>query len=379
VNSLYAYGGGDPPESGLDALVDASGVSWRSGVSKIMILVTDAPVKCWDDGNGNLHMAATAASFVAQGINVYPICKDQPLYKGNPKTLAALTGGAWLDYYATVAGWQAFFDIITANTGSYTNVTVTDTLPPELDLIDGACGAEISGNQLSWHIASLLSNSDYSLCCFLTRVNSSFEGCVSNTAYVSADGIPLTASNTRLICYPTPTPTFTVTRTSTPSLTVTFTFTVTQTRTITSSRTMTPTLTLTLTRTDTPTFTATRTITSTSTITPTVTVTLTATRTPVPLLLKLKGSYPNPFTADTRIVYWLSRNADMEIKIFTVSGETARQYTGIKAEAGNSSFLWDGLNSAGKQVASGVYIYRLTATTELNETQTGISKCARVR
>jgi len=373
IGSLYAYGGGDPPESGLDALVDASSAVWRPGASRIMILVTDAPVKCWEDGNGALSMTATAAALVAEGVNVYPICIDQTSYNGNPKKLAALTGGIWLDYYATVDEWQTFFDTITANTGSYTNVTVTDTLPAGLTLIDSACGAAITGSQLSWNIASVLSSGTYSVCCFKAVVSSAFDGCVTNTAYISGDGIPLAGSDSVLICYPTPTPTFTATRTATPTRTITSTATVTETRTVTCTRTITATLTLTLTRTYTPTVTPTRTVTCTRTITPTSTIT------PVPLLLSLKGSFPNPFTFNSRIVYWLSRNADMEIKIFTVSGELVLQSAGIKATAGNNSFAWDGLNNSGRQVSSGVFIYELTATTELDEKQSALSKCACIR
>jgi len=50
AGKLKADGGGDDPECSLDALVRASGLSYRSGAQKIAILVTDAPYHYRGDG-----------------------------------------------------------------------------------------------------------------------------------------------------------------------------------------------------------------------------------------------------------------------------------------------------------------------------------------
>lgn len=143
---------------------------------------------------------------------------------------------------------------------------------------------------------------------------------------------------------------------------------------------LTPTVTPTITATPTKTLTPTLTVTLTPTITLTDTITPTFTQTPVPLLLTLKGNYPNPFTYyGTQIIYNLTRDADVKIKIFTVSGETVLLKEGIKGAKGNNDFYWYGLNKAQKEVSSGVYIYMITASTERGERQTRTSKCACVQ
>jgi flagellar hook assembly protein FlgD len=96
-------------------------------------------------------------------------------------------------------------------------------------------------------------------------------------------------------------------------------------------------------------------------------------------VLVLDGNYPNPFRSGTNIVYRLSRDADVDIKIFTISGETVRHDKGIQGRAGMNSYPWDGRNSAGKAAASGTYLYKIHAKTMYNEESYFISKMACVR
>jgi flagellar hook assembly protein FlgD len=46
---------------------------------------------------------------------------------------------------------------------------------------------------------------------------------------------------------------------------------------------------------------------------------------------------------------------------------------------GDSEILWDGRNSGGKPVASGVYIYRVEARADDGEDQSDFAKCAALR
>ena len=177
----------------------------------------------------------------------------------------------------------------------------------------------------------------------------------------------------------TATPTFTVTSTSTTTPTYTPTFTVTPTVTATSTSTITPTYTPTYSVTVTNTSTITNTPSVTRTVTCTNTVTDTLTPTPIPLLLKGKGNYPNPFVKDTQIVYWLSTDADVKIKIYTVSGEVVRWEQDLHGLAGYNHFYWDGRNRAIKPVASGVFIYRISASTPRDREQSVMEKCACVK
>jgi hypothetical protein len=155
--------------------------------------------------------------------------------------------------------------------------------------------------------------------------------------------------------------------------------TITPTWTITQTHTVTPTYSATPTITETWTITETHTITETYTASPTFTVTPTFTATPVVFILTHKGNFPNPFTDKTDIIYWLSRQAKVDIKIYTVSGEVVRNDTGMNAVKGNNSYTWEGQNSGGASVASGVYIYRILAVSEYGEKAEAWGKTSRVR
>ena len=76
--------------------------------------------------------------------------------------------------------------------------------------------------------------------------------------------------------------------------------------------------------------------------------------------LYLEGSYPNPFDAETSVVYELGRDADITLRVYTVSGELVkvRNEKGVK---GYNRVIWDGTNRRNKPVSSGVYLYVLEA------------------
>ncbi|MFP4465850.1 MAG: hypothetical protein ACLFP1_02245 [Candidatus Goldiibacteriota bacterium] len=172
-----------------------------------------------------------------------------------------------------------------------------------------------------------------------------------------------------------PSVTRTYTATNTPSITPTGTITLTYTATGTNSPT--PSITLTQSATDTktptvtasitPTYTATPSITITSsatatpTITPTATFSPTLTPTPPDLVLIDKGPFPHPADEETHIIYWLSKDAVVSIKLWTVSGEIVRQENNIQSFKGYNKFYWDTRNRSSKKTASGVYIYRISA------------------
>ncbi len=130
--------------------------------------------------------------------------------------------------------------------------------------------------------------------------------------------------------------------------------------------------TLTPTPTGTFTFTATSTFTGTATLTATYTFTITrtATSTPTPLptdtplpelTIEIITNYPNPAKDETTIVFNLSRNADVNIKFFTVAGETVAIIKDIKGMEGENRVKWNLKNDYGEKVSAGVYIYKIEA------------------
>ena len=84
----------------------------------------------------------------------------------------------------------------------------------------------------------------------------------------------------------------------------------------------------------------------------------------LPAKTVLLPNYPNPFNPETWIPYDLAQDAKVDIKIYNLKGETIRELKIGFQNAGSyrsreSAAYWDGRNSAGELVASGVYFYSL--------------------
>lgn len=77
-------------------------------------------------------------------------------------------------------------------------------------------------------------------------------------------------------------------------------------------------------------------------------------------------SYPNPFNPDVWIPYELSQSANVTVEIYNALGQLIRtldlgyKYGGKYIDA-NKAAHWDGRNSNGEYVSSGIYFYRLKA------------------
>ena len=80
-----------------------------------------------------------------------------------------------------------------------------------------------------------------------------------------------------------------------------------------------------------------------------------------PNAFSLKGNYPNPFNPITNIAFNLDVRSDVTVTVYSLLGEeVATVHNGI-LQSGLQSIKWNGLDSRGTQVASGVYIYRIEA------------------
>lgn len=81
---------------------------------------------------------------------------------------------------------------------------------------------------------------------------------------------------------------------------------------------------------------------------------------------ELLQNYPNPFNPETWIPYDLTSDSDVNIHIYNVKGESIRQLQlgyklAGKYRSQHNAAYWDGRNSNGELVASGVYYYTLQA------------------
>jgi hypothetical protein len=79
---------------------------------------------------------------------------------------------------------------------------------------------------------------------------------------------------------------------------------------------------------------------------------------PLPGVFELEQNYPNPFNPSTRIDFSLGSTTRVTISVYNVIGQQVAQILDADLPAGPHSLTWDALNSAGRAVASGVYLYR---------------------
>ena len=86
----------------------------------------------------------------------------------------------------------------------------------------------------------------------------------------------------------------------------------------------------------------------------------------VPSETVLLSNYPNPFNPETWIPYHLAKSADVTLVIYSAEGRLVRQLALGHQAAGyyqnrSRAAYWDGRNSVGERVASGLYFYTLRA------------------
>ncbi len=82
---------------------------------------------------------------------------------------------------------------------------------------------------------------------------------------------------------------------------------------------------------------------------------------PLPSGFALEQNYPNPFNSNTAISYRLSaiRPLHTTLIIYNILGQEVRTLVDEEKGPGRYSLLWDGKDSGGNPVASGVYLCRL--------------------
>lgn len=76
----------------------------------------------------------------------------------------------------------------------------------------------------------------------------------------------------------------------------------------------------------------------------------------------LLQNYPNPFGAGgTTIAFGLGRSAsDASLRIYDITGKLVTALVDGPRESGSHTVRWDGRDSSGNDVGSGIYFYQLT-------------------
>ena len=78
---------------------------------------------------------------------------------------------------------------------------------------------------------------------------------------------------------------------------------------------------------------------------------------------RLSQNFPNPFNPETWIPYQLASDANVVLYIYDTQGRRIYSQTLGHQKAGSHTTYWDGRNTTGEPVASGIYFYSLEAGT----------------
>ena len=84
--------------------------------------------------------------------------------------------------------------------------------------------------------------------------------------------------------------------------------------------------------------------------------------------------YPNPFNPDLNIRLMLDRPGRTEIRIYNVRGEMVRSFEPEMLDAGIHNRTWDGTNSRGTPVSSGIYFVRTSHAGKINVSRAALIK-----
>lgn len=79
----------------------------------------------------------------------------------------------------------------------------------------------------------------------------------------------------------------------------------------------------------------------------------------------LKQNYPNPFNAETQITYTLPKTEHIILEIYNSTGQKLLTLVDQTQAKGEYSVRWNGTDSNGKSIPSGVYFYQLTTNSSV--------------
>ena len=79
----------------------------------------------------------------------------------------------------------------------------------------------------------------------------------------------------------------------------------------------------------------------------------------IPESIDVKGNYPNPFNANTTIVFTLPQELYITVTMYNIMGQKVRTLASGSRIAGIHNISWDGCDNSGQHVSSGIYFYKI--------------------
>lgn len=79
----------------------------------------------------------------------------------------------------------------------------------------------------------------------------------------------------------------------------------------------------------------------------------------LPVRFTLTQNWPNPFNPSTTIQFGLMEKSDIHLSIYNLKGQMVRTIASGVFQPGVYSVIWNGKDEGGRDVAAGVYLYRM--------------------
>lgn len=86
---------------------------------------------------------------------------------------------------------------------------------------------------------------------------------------------------------------------------------------------------------------------------------ISALKTELPRTFALYQNYPNPFNPHTTIKFDVAKSGNVKLQVYNVLGQLVATLADKYFETGRYDLQWNGIDSKGRAVSSGVYIVRL--------------------
>ena len=83
----------------------------------------------------------------------------------------------------------------------------------------------------------------------------------------------------------------------------------------------------------------------------------------------LQQNYPNPFNPETNIYYSIIDNGFVELSIYNIKGQLVKELVRSSMNAGEHNVVWNGKDSSGRKVSSGLYFYKLKVNDKTIDTK----------
>ncbi len=83
--------------------------------------------------------------------------------------------------------------------------------------------------------------------------------------------------------------------------------------------------------------------------------------TALPTEFTIHDNYPNPFNPSTTIRYEIPEASRVSLVVYDIMGREVQRLVDDVVEPGYYAAVWEGRNSSGNPVSSGIYVYRFTA------------------